>query len=161
MKEYVFYDTDMRGEADYDICGSDYEKLIDVCCQYGCTLSLMIANRHTKLVKHLEAFRMPQPQNIRNEYMRYSQNSDGSDLDIRYYHVCDELCSLLKASANSIFDWVYEQGHKNPEDPIFYRADGSKFFLSVIHEGELELYVNDSEDISAILDSIGFKLQQK
>lgn len=51
MKEYVFYDTDMRGEADYDICGSDYEKLIDVCCQYGCTLSLMIANRHTKLVK--------------------------------------------------------------------------------------------------------------
>ena len=84
MKEYVFYDTDMRGEADYDICGSDYEKLIDVCCQYGCTLSLMIANRHTKLVKHLEAFRMPQPQNIRNEYMRYSQNSDGSDLDIRY-----------------------------------------------------------------------------
>lgn len=43
MKEYVFYDTDMRGEADYDICGSDYEKLIDVCCQYGCTLSLMIA----------------------------------------------------------------------------------------------------------------------
>ena len=118
MKEYVFYDTDMRGEADYDICGSDYEKLIDVCCQYGCTLSLMIANRHTKLVKHLEAFRMPQPQNIRNEYMRYSQNSDGSDLDIRYYHVCDELCSLLKASANSIFDWVYGQGHKNPEDPI-------------------------------------------
>ena len=56
---------------------------------------------------------------------------------------------------------MYGQGHKNPEDPIFYRADGSKFFLSVIHEGELELYVNDSEDISAILDSIGFKLQQK
>ena len=119
----------------------------------------MIANRHTKLIKQLEAFRIPQPQNIQNEYMRYSQNSDGSDLDIRYYHVCDELCGLLKASAHSIFDWVYGQGHKNPEDPIFYRADGSKFFSSVIHEGELELFVKDDEDVSTILDNMEFRLR--
>ena len=82
MKEYVFYDTDMRGEADYDICGSDYEKLIDVCCQYGCTLSLMIANRHTKLVKHLEAFRMPQPQ-IYNIKPRTSVRGFGCGTRIR------------------------------------------------------------------------------
>lgn len=151
MRTYFFLDTDLQGNAEYDISGNNYADLIDICCKYSSVLSLMIENKRVKLVKQLESFRIAQPKNIQNEYTRYSQNDDGAGLDIRYYRVCDELCNLLKSSANSIFDWVYGQGHNKPEDPIFYREDGSKFFSSVIHECECTLCIAEGENADIVI----------
>lgn len=44
-------------------------------------------------------------------------------------------------------------GFKNPEDPVFYRDDGSVFFSSIIHDGKCFLFPTDSENISDIVSS--------
>ena len=67
-----------------------------------------------------------------------------------YYRVCDKLCDILLKTTNHIFSWLNGWGYENPEDPTFYREDGSLFFTSTIHEGECTLFVRD-EDVSEIL----------
>ena len=48
-------------------------------------------------------------------------------------------------------------GFNNPENPVFYRENGSIFFSSLIHEGEITLTVNDGEDVSKITMINGWK----
>ena len=42
-------------------------------------------------------------------------------------------------------------GLKNPEDPAFYRKDGTPFFSTTIHEGYFTINADENEDISEIL----------
>ncbi|MBE6625537.1 MAG: hypothetical protein E7622_07885 [Ruminococcaceae bacterium] len=54
---------------------------------------------------------------------------------------------------DSIFKWIDGWGFKNPEDPCFYRDDGSAFFTSVIHEGVVKLTPRENEDVSKIISN--------
>jgi hypothetical protein len=49
-----------------------------------------------------------------------------------------------------MFAWT---GYIMPEDPTFYRPDGSIFFKSTTHEGELTLMPRGDEDVSNVLSS--------
>jgi len=67
--------------------------------------------------------------------------------------MCPELCELLLKITDSIFKWIDGWGFKNPEDPCFYRDDGSAFFTSVIHEGVVKLTPRENEDVSKIISN--------
>ena len=54
MSKYIFYDTDISGEKDYDIAGDDYVKLISICCKYSAYLSLRITDSGIFYAKELE-----------------------------------------------------------------------------------------------------------
>ena len=152
MSKYIFRDTDISGEAEYDITGDNYVKLISVCCKYSSYLSLRITSNEISGAKELEKYVVPKKKNLVYMYDQfYRENSLQSNLEVKYYRVCPELRDLLLRISDSIFKWINGWGYVNPEDPVFYRADGSVFFSSIIHDGECLLYPNDEEDISEIL----------
>ena len=52
MEKYIFRDTDDIGEADYEICGADFERLIRTCCRYASTFSVIVMGENEKLAKN-------------------------------------------------------------------------------------------------------------
>ena len=153
MSAYIFYDTDYNGEEEYDISGKEYNTLIKICCKYCNTLSLRITHVDTSFVNELEKFAI----NKTNENNAVYQHYYGADMtsnclsEIRYYKICEELEKTLLLISDSIFKWIYGWGHTNPEDPVFYRHDGSVFFYSIVHEGKCALIPQTSENVEPII----------
>lgn len=153
MSIYIFYDTDCNGEEEYDISGEDYTTLIKTCCKYCNTLSLRITHPDTDFANVLDKFAV----NKNNEKNIAYQHYYGTNMDlnhiseIRYYEVCEELKEILLLASNSIFKWIYGWGYTNPEDPVFYRPDGSVFFYSIVHEGKCVLIPQVDEDVDSII----------
>ena len=145
MTEYRFYDTDDYGQAEYDITGDHYLTLIESCFKYCSVFCLRIHDDRTVLPSELEKYRVDFDENFSNAYKHYFNS------DIRCYRVCDETKKLFLTIADSIFKWIYAWGYTNPEDPAFFRSDGSIFFYSVIHEGECILLPRDCENVCDIL----------
>lgn len=145
-KIYKFYDTDPMGVEEYNIEGQEYINLIEVCCRYCKTLSLIVTNNNSELLHKLKKFETHKSPKISFGFPHYENTS----IIIKYYNVCPELCDIITSNTSDIFCWINGWGFKNPEDPTFYREDGSVFFTSTIHEGECTLIVND-EDVSTIL----------
>lgn len=153
FKKYKFYDTDILGEKEYDICGRDYKELIHICCKYSSTMSLIITNQNSDLLGKIKEYQITKNNNITFSFNHYDKNST----TIQYYQVCPQLCKILLNQTNSIFDWINGWGFSNPEDPTFYRQDGSVFFTSTIHDGECTLFVRDDENVENILSNTLWK----
>ena len=64
-------------------------------------------------------------------------------------------------AVGGMFEWLDGWGYKNPEDPCFYRKDGSALFSSIIHEGELKLFYQDDEDITELLPKARWKFKNE
>lgn len=155
-KTYYFYDTDPTGHAEYDIAGRDFAELIEVCCRYCETLSFLVWGAEGKAAEKLEPYRIPKPDAItyaHRETYRVGSLDGRSNVypETRYYRVCPELCAVLPQIADHIFQWLDGWGYHNPEDPVFYRSDGSVFFSSVIHDGKCILTPRGGEDVSRVI----------
>lgn len=149
---YKFFDTDCTGREEYDISGEEYKELITTCCKYCEIMSLRFLSPQTSFINELDQFVTSEIKNITFIYEHYYRNiKPENQPDVKYYRVCPELCELLLKIADSIFKWIYGWGYTNPEDPVFYRADGSVFFSSVIHDGECALTPRSTEDVSNII----------
>ena len=140
--KYRFYDTDSTGNAEYDISGNDYFKLIDVCCKYCSVVSFKIGNKSSECLEYLNPFL------VKKDIKVNTGNKNQRD-EIRFYSVCDEMCKFLKEVSSSIFSWLYYI--INLEDLTFYREDGSVFFESSTHDGICDLIPKEDEDISEII----------
>ena len=155
-KAYYFYDTDPTGHEAYDIAGEDFAELIETCCRYCETVSFRIWEQEVKVAEKLEPYRIPKPEAITYTYRetRRDRSFFGEpDVypDIRYYRVCPELCALLPQIADHLFQWIDGWGYHHPEDPVFYRSDGSVFFSLVIHAGKCTLTSREGEDVSRVV----------
>ena len=143
MKKYMFTDCitpppeanvvsdSVSGSISCDICGKQYEDLIKLCCKYSSVFSIIVQVPAMNVVKELEKFRIERPENIEfnhNHYVTKENTEPGG----RFYKVCPELCEFLINKADSIYEWINGWDFENPEDPTFYRKDGSVFFTSVI-----------------------------
>lgn len=152
MKIYKFCDWSLTDDEDYDIAGEAYQNLIKRCCDICDIVSFIIERPDMcsqKIQKKLNEFSISRPQNITYKFQHYGERSNSEEnLGVHYYSVCTELCQLLLSSASSIFDWV---GFRMPEDPTFYRNDGTVFFTSTTHEGLLTLMPRNEEDVSDII----------
>lgn len=155
-KIYKFYDSDDTGFEEYNIIGSDYKKLIEICCKYCKTLSLIITNPQSELFKKLETFEVKKSKNISFEYTHYDKRIGF----IKYYKVTPELYNTIIDNTDEIFCWINGWGFSNPEDPTFYREDGSVLFTSTIHDGECTLMVKN-EDVSEIVSDPNWLLAKE
>lgn len=142
---YRFFDSDESGFEERDISGADLDELLDVCFKYSEYVSFAVFNNKVNGFDKLNRFRIKKPEQI-------SICSNVSpQYQIQYFRLHPELKCILKEISDGIFGFVYSWGFNNPEDPYFYRADGSIFFKSEIHEGEILLSPKDIEDVSSIV----------
>ena len=167
---YGFYDTNYFGdqseERSYD--KEDYKVLLTHCFKYCDTLSLKMTSDSINNEKKFEKYRIPKPDCIVGspkgvalaEYDKYITVFDGDkrvskkvEDQLRFYHLCPELLELMFDTADDMFEWLCGWGLNNPEDPAFYRNDGSAFFESIIHEGEFYIYPKAGEDVSKIINN--------
>lgn len=151
---YRFFDSDDSGTEERNIVGSELKNLYDICFKYCDYMSLVITRGDTKFSSELEQFRTTVP------FIPYILGSAGNKLyfenngkDIRFYKLVPELKELILKISEGIFGFVYSWGYHNPEDPHFYRSDGSIFLGSEIHEGELILMPRNGENISSIISN--------
>lgn len=151
MIKYKFFDTDVTGKAEYDICGEEYRNLIRVCCQYSSVFSFLVNSTKCSWVRDLDKFRISADDRLPFAYGHYFQNLQEGLSSIRFYHVCMELEQVLIERCHSIFSWTSAWGNANPDDPTFYRADGSIFFSAIVHEGECTLTPKEDERIDEII----------
>lgn len=152
MKKYIFYDTDSTGHEEYDISGEQYHFLLQCCFKYSASFSIILSpNCKTDLSKW-ESYRIPVEDNVTAVYSHYGAPVAGAadkigDREIRHYKLCPELCHSIAQHTDSIFSWLCGWGFDNPDDPSFFREDGSVFFSSTIHEGECALYLKSTESL--------------
>ena len=164
MKRYMFTDCitppqgsnlvsdSVSGSISCDICGKQYEDLIRLCCKYSGVFSFIVQVPAMEVAEQLEKFRIERPENIEFSHNHYITN-ENTEPGGRFYRVCPELCEFLLDKADSIYEWINGWDFENPEDPTFYRKDGSVFFTSVIHEGEVFLLPRDDEDVSIVINN--------
>ena len=87
MSRYVFYDADVTGKEEYDICGQDYATLIKTCCKYCSTLSFRITHADTSFVAELEKS---------SAYPRVERLISGNELKITKSNFRDMLERMIK-----------------------------------------------------------------
>jgi hypothetical protein len=149
-KVYEYYDTDIDGNEEYDIADEQYKNLISICGNYCTTLSLVITNHNSNLLNEISKYEIPKSEKITFQYTHYKN----TDIVVKYYRVCEKLIDCILSNTNSIFCWINGWGYSNPEDPTFYREDGSVFFSSTIHDGICRLIVDESqEDVSNVISN--------
>jgi len=68
--------------------------------------------------------------------------TNGKKADLFRFRTCPELLVEFLTHTHSFSDWTAPH---LPEDPAFYRADGSLLLGSVIHEGDVFLKLTDEE----------------
>ena len=148
MRVYKFYDWDSMTDEDVEQSYEEYCDMIQTCCACCETVSFLINNSYSTLVRRLEKYRIAPPENID----LFPAKRYGTECDIRYYRICDEIKEILLQSATSMYQWLVGWGFCNPEDPAFYRKDGSVFLETIIHEGEITiLHKEEDGDISHIV----------
>ena len=158
MKYYKFFDHDETPYREYDLSGKEYRDLIGLCFRYSDVLSFINCSPDKRIVKLIENDHISRPDYIRTDNSLYGYGYLNDDeIGLRFYRLGSEIMEMMLSETGSIFDWISGRGFNNPEDPVFYRKDGSIFFSSVIHEGEITLSVNDDEDVSSIISNAGWK----
>lgn len=155
MKIYKFFDSDNTGFIEYDIAGKEYVDLIKTCFRYCKTVSFRVCSERVILPKEIEPYRIAITHNMLDVYSHYYNCiSLEMEKEVRHYILSPVVQEMVLNTTDSIFKWIDGWGHKNPEDPAFYRGDGSVFFSSVIHEGECMLTPISTENINHIISCV-------
>ena len=145
---YRFYDTDATGTANYDLTGEEYRVLLDKCFEYSAFLSFFVRSPGVSLPPALESCRIPVTPAMAAHYERYAVAGQG-----HAYRLSPQSRSCILEITDSLFKWLDGWGQHHPEDPVFYRADGSVFFSSVIHDGFATLHPRENEDVSTVIQN--------
>lgn len=136
---------------DDDICGQEYRDFIDLCFCY----SKYFALHYEPLMirgdsNPFGAAELPELSPFKISSFTDTESS-GHPSTICIYTCTEKGKRFLQNHVNSLFDWQsYWDGHHNPQDPTFFRADGSIFSFSLIHEGFSEVYNRDDEDVTLL-----------
>ena len=159
MEKYIFYNTDLTGHEEYDISGEQYHALLEACFKYSDSFSIILSSSCKADLSKWENYRIPVEAYAKAVYSHYGDINTGTgdkirDYEIRQYTLCPELCHLISQHTDTLFSWICGWGFDNPDDPAFFREDGSVFFNSTIHEGECVLYLKANETLSrSLLDN--------
>lgn len=167
MSEYRFYDSDPTGVAEYDIKGDEYFKLLEACFEFCTSVSFVFCRKSgfpLKWDERMEIYRIPVTNENRIAYGHYGFGGECESAaniwyEIRHYRLCTESQELIRGMTDSLFSWVSSSEHCMPDDPVFYRRDGTVFFFSLIHEGECSLFPRPDEDVSRIVAKNLWKME--
>lgn len=150
MRNFVFYDSDPGGHVERDVSGQQYEDLLKSIFEYAYSFSVILSPYFKDDIAHWDKYRIKPRAEVFEVYSHYGipkpQAADKiGDYEIRYYRLCPELCEMILDRTDSVFKWLCGWGYNNPDDPCFYRADGTLIFSSIIHEGECSLVLKETE----------------
>lgn len=162
MARYFFRDTDEVGDAEFDISGQEYLLLMERCFKYCKSVSFRAHPESKKEVALLD-HQLPITDYVLELYQsmgeRGVQTSSGLiPFEIKHYELAPAVKAYILTQSNNLWGWICDCDHQNPEDIAFFRADGSIFLYTSIHDGECFLISYDNEHISDIL-SIGNWIQ--
>lgn len=138
---YYFLDYNDDECRDLYIRGQDYALLLDTCFKYSAYLSLNIGFLRRKSIE----VNIPKPYKTVDKCMM-----PASCDDIVILPCTEQTKEYLMHTVNDLFEWIDK--YENPEDLTFYRADGSIFFWSLIHEGVCCLVDRPNEDVTGVVD---------
>ena len=147
MRQYCFRDTDASGDAEYDIIADEYEVLLNICVTYCKYLTIRICCNDIVLPARMLAHQTELLPEMKTKYAHYG-DANGRIIAFRVY---PEIVTDMIGVASSVFSWTSGWGLHNPDDPAFFREDGSAFFYSVVHEGKCVIEQKAGEDIGAII----------
>lgn len=156
MGIYKFFDSDITGQAEFDLSGMQYQRFLQACFQYCTTVSVIVSLNCADRIASWEPYRIPVSPVVLRVYAHYGLPAEGSTdqigaCEIRHYMLTPQMKRMIQDHTTSLFRWTCAWGNDNPDDIAFYRSDGSVFFSSLIHEGECTLYLRGNEALGDIL----------
>lgn len=125
--------------------GAEYEALVDFCCSASFEMILVVRDPRTEADPSLRQTLA----DLSPHLIRTTTTSEwpgtilyGDEADVHRYRVCSELQAELKRMVTNLFDWVHPDA---PEDPCFFRKDGSVLLVTTSHERDAYLLLTDGE----------------
>ena len=172
MKYYVFlddyYEPETGFEEEQDIEGEKYKELLKFCFERSKYFSFRFFHGRVEIPKHFFDIQLPKNHTCLewwNEHSRY-YIKNGIEIcdDIMLLEITSDVKQWIENVSDNLFSWIDASwGFNNPEDPAFYREDGSILFHSVIHEGicELRLTEDEEKEASHILKASRWELKKE
>ena len=167
---YIFKSWDDDWDHVYDIQGGSFRKLIEACGKYCEYVSFWYSGVKDDKRQHYSDFapfwvKVPEwgkrkfqslssilPESMKAQSTLYDlYGADNYKRRVCFYKVCPELLEIMLNNTDQLFTWYHDDD--NPEDPTFYRSDGSVFLDTVVHDGQCVLSPRAGEDIREILSA--------
>lgn len=149
-----FFDYDDATGSDIIIEGKAFQVLLDLCFRYSKYVSFLTTEADFKKYPNLKSFLVDEKNmlfEVYNKHLRYSENAS-----VSFFYCTEECQNVIFGISKDLWAFIHGWGFSNPEDPTFYRSDGSVFFSSQIHEGHAAFYPREDEDISAFFEAVDF-----
>lgn len=103
--KFTYYDSDIfTGEGDFDITGSDYEELLNLCFKYSDVMSFLIYDSNTSYLKNLEKFKIRRPQSITGSFEEQRTIENSVPPCYQYYKACEGLKTLMRTISAVYFN---------------------------------------------------------
>lgn len=161
---YAFSDHSDDPYEEYTIKDGELVSLFELCAKYSKIVALSFLSGDEKLLARLSAYAVDESETGIFQKQRRVVGEiyvDRTQLTEKYFHVGPGLLqTLLGISEYDLFNLAHF-GNSKPENPAFYRADGSIFFDSVIHEGKCYLFPRAGEDLSAVVSYPGWRISSR
>lgn len=124
--------------------GRQYQELIDFCCSLSAKLMFAVRDDHPSVQLVLDQLRDCYLGEERVHEWPGTVLLYGSEATIHWYAVGTTVRRAMKELASNLYSWV---GHM-PEDPCFFRQDGSRLLVTISHEHESYLVLAEPEHAS-------------
>lgn len=144
MAHFTYYLRDYFTNSGYfPLSGTHYTQLLQCCFKHSSFVSFRHVNSAHPSVSHLEKWE------VKSDDIVFDISDDAGKRSM--YVACNDLHHAMLMWCDDLFSLHAYGEHPLPEDPIFFRKDGSVFFSSIIHEGECSLYPRTGESVEDVL----------
>lgn len=141
---FAFFNRDyILNCGEQNFSGEHFSAVLLLCHQYCNWFSLAVTDETHPVLQELRTFLVP-PSKADDEKGK------------KYFILCKDTIHILEKHFSDFFEFQSNGDELVPEDPVFYRADGSTFLECCAHEGEVFLYPRQQEDVFSILSYGGW-----
>lgn len=156
--DYIFKSWNDSWDFVYDIEDNMFQLLLEMCGKYCSYASFKYSDSENKEAQNFQVFKKFL---VSSNYSFSNNLSSGRSFsnqinkqtaspkqEIRYlYNVNTEFIEKMIELSPKLFSWIDGWGYHNPEDPYFYRADGSVFLATSVHNCICCLFLPEGEFI--------------
>jgi hypothetical protein len=131
-------------------CGINYQALIQFCCQNAAEMTLVVRDPNLSLPAELQH----SIAELRAECINVIRTDRWpgtilyeAEADLWRYRVNGDLCAKI-CRRECLYDWLHPRA---PEDPCFFRKDGSELLVTISHEADAYLQLTEAEHRSLVV----------
>lgn len=156
MKYYFFGLDPFDYFTERDIINEDYKELIETCFKYSQIVSFIKLNDRALVFEKFQPYKINVDDNVFDHRVNYFI-SQGIPPHKMFFESCQDVQSIMLECSNNIFEWY----NTLPEDPTFYRKDGSVFLYCRAHDDICVIDPKDDEDVTNIISKPGWIPEDK